>query len=331
MVFGLKRQMCPAQALEDPGVVPALKAWLIARGQRETNLEVHGTDRVIIESIAASDFDTLPRSVARVITLAPSNLELVAHLGLGRGVVACEDSSDWPSDIVDQCERLGPDLDPNLDRIFELAPDLVVASLTVPGMERVVSGLLVRKLPMIVLAPRTLDEIGDELRRLGRALGVEESACAKALAFEQELAALREIQRGKRPVATYVEWWPKPIYVPGHDCYSNQILEAAGARNIFANREGSSLEVSVQDVADAEPELGLVSWCGVPFDKLNCDKAYERAPWAQTPMVKNRRVRPIDEALTGRPGPRVLQAIVQIASWVEEIRQSSERETRHTD
>ena len=71
----------------------------------------------------------------RIISLCPSNTELVHYLGLTQYLVGVDDYSDWPNSIK-SLPKLGPDLNINIDLVESLKPDLVLASLSVPGMEK---------------------------------------------------------------------------------------------------------------------------------------------------------------------------------------------------
>lgn len=307
VIAGLDRQQADAISRSDPDLAHALRCWLVARGRRE--LALFADDGRAIAS-GPIDLDALgeapPRNVARVITLAPSNAELVAALGCFDRVIACEDSSDFP-DEIERCERLGPDLGPDLDRVAALAPDLVVSSLTVPGMERVVTGLRARGVPQLVSAPRSFAEMLGDLRRLGAALGVE----ARAAEVIASLSAERdELARSRPTVPTrvYLEWWPRPMFSPGRECYSNELLDLAGGVNVFGDRPGSSLEIDAAALRDADPDVCFVSWCGVAEHKLDPASVGKRPGLETLRAVQNHRVYRLDERFSGRPGPRMLEA-----------------------
>lgn len=106
----------------------------------------------------------------KIVSLCPSNTELLAYLGRLDDVAAVDDSSDWPPEVK-QLPNVGPDLHIDMDRVEALKPDLVVASLSVPGMERNVEELKRRGLPHLVLASNSLEDIANDLLQLGEALG----------------------------------------------------------------------------------------------------------------------------------------------------------------
>jgi iron complex transport system substrate-binding protein len=300
--FSRTRQAVDPRAADDD-LVFAAKAWLGARGQRIFNLEIGG-EVVAGEFSAASLSDAHCSPAQRIVTLCPSNAEVVGALGCFDRVVACEDSSDWPEEVASR-ERLGPDLGPDLDRVAALAPDLAISSLSVPGMERNVTGLRVRGVRQRVLAPRSLNDVIAEIEVVGADLGVQERAAAVRAELAAERAAL-VAERPAEPVRVYLEWWPRPMFSPGADCYSNELIALAGGINVFGGRAGASLEVSVEEVLREDPEVCFVSWCGVAADKLDPNNLIKRMEGLRA--ARAGRVYPLDERFSGRPGPRMLEA-----------------------
>ena len=313
VVCGLNRQEADAVAASDPDLGHAIQCWLVARGAR--NVELHGPDGPLLRaSIEVHTLGSPNTEHARVITLAPSNAEVVEALGAFERVVACEDSSDHPPAVA-SLERLGPDLGPNLDRVAELRPDLVLSSLSVPGMERIVTGLAARGVPQLVLAPRCLSDVRADIRRSAQALGLADVGERVAAQMESREAELRAACSGE-PTPVYLEWWPKPMFTPGADCYSNELIALAGGRNVFGDRPGSSLEVQAAEVVAAAPEVCFVSWCGVAEDKLDPQNLIARPGLEALSAAQQGRVYRLDEAFSGRPGPRMLEAARRMAAAI---------------
>lgn len=308
--LGLEAQYVDAEALErDEQVRDCVAAWLIARGARQLRIYDHSGVLLLDEAIAPSSLAQTPgQSVKRIITLSPSGAELVHALGVFDRVIACEDSSDFPPE-VSALERLGPDLGPKLDRVAELKPDLVVSSLTVPGMERVVSGLRRRGVKQFVCAPRGLEDVRTEIRALSIVLGVRDEGERALALFDAEGQDLLDAQvAGAVPVRVFLEWWPRPIFTPGRDCYSNELIALAGGVNVCADHPGSSFEISPEGVVATDPEVYFISWCGVAADKLDPRRVIERPGFEKLAVAKRGAVYPLDEAFAGRPGPRMLEA-----------------------
>jgi iron complex transport system substrate-binding protein len=313
--FSLMRQVVDADAADD-GLVFAARAWLAARGGRSLHLCEPG-GRVIAEGpFTLGELSDPPATPAlRVVTLCPSNAEIVGALAAFERVVACEDSSDWPAE-VDTRERLGPDLGPDLDRVAVIAPDLAISSLSVPGMERVVTGLRVRGVPQRVLAPRSVDDVLADLQVVGADLGVSAAGVCEEMRMERAALAAA---RGERRRRVYLEWWPRPMFSPGAACYSNELIDLAGGVNVFADRPGASVEVTAEQVVRARPELCFVSWCGVAEAKLDPDNLIRRAGLEGLAAGQAGRVYRLDERFSGRPGPRMLTAARIMARAIAEL------------
>ena len=114
--------------------------------------------------------------VVRVVSLACSNTEIVCALGCADLLVGVDDHSDYPTDVVARLPRVGPDLTPDVEQVAALEPDLVLATLTVPGHERVVAQLEAAGLPYIAPEPVSLDDVYRDIRDIGDRLGVRASA-----------------------------------------------------------------------------------------------------------------------------------------------------------
>jgi iron complex transport system substrate-binding protein len=314
-ILGLDLQQVDPQGATDPDLSHAVRCWLAARGRREINLQDENGSDVDVGPFTVAGLGTPPGPwVLRVITLAPSNMEIVEALGCVDRVVACDTNADWPEQI-ESLERLGPELAPDLDRIEALVPDLVVSSLSVPGMERVVTGLRARGLPQCVLAPRCIDDVLADIRLLGEHLEVCEAAENACAGMAKERAALAA-KRPSRSVRVYLEWWPRPMYTPGRDCFSNELVDLAGGINVFGAGNGASVEITVEELVEADPEVCFLSWCGVPESEIDPRDLLEREGLGTLTAVQHRRVFVLDECFAGRPGPRFFEASRRMAAAI---------------
>ncbi len=317
--FSLLRQEVDATALleEVEDVVFAARAWLAARGGRSLHLTDETGEVRAAGAFTLADLSDPPKMPAtRIVTLCPSNAEIVGALGAFDRVIACEDSSDWPPEVA-QRERLGPDLGPDLDRVAALAPMLALSSLSVPGMERVVTGLRVRGVPQRVLAPRSLAEVMDEVEVVAADLGLVDAGRQVRAQMTRERDELRA-RRPAQPVRVYLEWWPRPMFSPGAACYSNELIDLAGGVNVFADRPGASLEISTEELLRADPALCFVSWCGVAEAKLDPGNLIARPGLETLTAARAGRVYRLDERFSGRPGPRMLEAARVMARAITE-------------
>lgn len=306
----LEEQTLPRPLLS-PQMERAVAAWVIARGGRQMNL--NGERR----QIDPRSLDRpAPGAVKRLVSIAPSNTEIVGSLGAVTLLAGVDNGSDFPPQI-NSLPRLGPELFVDMEALGRLKPDLVLASLTVPGMERNITALEALAIPTLVIAPLGLAEIGEGISRVGGALGRERQAAEVVAALELRSRAFRARRSAGAPTRVYLEWWPKPMFSPGGPCWSNELIELAGGVNVFAHLAGQSAEVSIEQVARADPEVVFISWCGVPARKLDPARVKERPGLGGVSAVRNARVFAVDESLLGRPGPRVLDGVARMAEHIQ--------------
>ncbi len=237
----------------------------------------------------------------RVVSLTCSNTEIVCALGLADHLVGVDDHSDYPEPIVTRLPRVGPDLSIDLDAVAALRPDLVLASLTVPGHERIVAALTQRGLPFLAPEPVSLLDVYRDVRAIAGALDALEAG-ERVVA---ELLAAMPPQSPQRRPRILVEWWPKPVIVPGRDSWVTDLLTLAGAENPFATRPVKSTPVSDQEVLEAAPDAIVIAWCGVPLHRYRRDIVQRRPAWAGLDAIRADRIFPVSEAFLGRPGPRL--------------------------
>ncbi|MSR37181.1 MAG: cobalamin-binding protein [Gemmatimonadetes bacterium] len=250
----------------------------------------------------------------RVVSLACSNTEIVDALGCGDLLVGVDDHSDFPEPLVSRLPRLGPDLDPDLDRIAALRPDLVLATLTVPGHERVVEALQARGLPFVAPEPVTLEDVYRDIEDIALLLDVPERGRQLVAAMRAELDAPPSPET-LHP-ALLVEWWPKPVIAPGRMSWATDVIRAAGARNPIGDDEVKSRPLTDDEVRELAPDAFVLSWCGVHPDKYRPDVVYRNPLWAELRAVREGRVFCVPEAYLGRPGPRLVEGVKALRNVV---------------
>ncbi len=251
----------------------------------------------------------------RLISLTCSNTEIVWALGCLEQLVGVDSNSDFPAQVA-QIPRVGPDLQIDLDKVQALKPDLVLASLSVPGMERVVEGLQERQIPHAVLDPQTLQDVCDDITQVAGLLGVESHGRHVVRAMQWMIAQARgSLPHWVRPPKVMVEWWPRPMIAAGKHSWVTQMLEVLGAENAFAHLEVRSKPLAPVEVEEAQPDLITVSWCGVK--KLRPEVVLGRK--LDIPALKHGQVFALEEAYLGRPGPRLAEGVKKLADLLRQV------------
>ncbi|WP_173918808.1 cobalamin-binding protein [Halobacillus sp. Marseille-Q1614] len=248
----------------------------------------------------------------RIVSICPSNTEIVAYLELDELLIGVDNYSDFPKKVK-ELPQLGPDLSINMENLAELNPDLVLASLSVPGMEVNIEGLEERGIPYIILNPGSLKEIAEDIERVGEVLGFKDRGKEKARQFLQEIENYKEKNKDiKERPALYWEWWPKPIFTPGGGNWLTEISELAGGKNIFGKKQEASLQMGWDEVLEADPAHICMVWVGVKEEKMNPELVKKRPGWSEMKAVQNGYIHVLEESLYCRPSPRLLEGLKKL-------------------
>lgn len=250
----------------------------------------------------------------RIVSLCPSNTELLVYLGLENQLVGIDNYSDWPQSIQG-LPKLGPDLSIDIKKTAELKPDLVVASLSVPGMEKNIEGLKEYNLPYVVLDPQSLEDIAEDMLKIGELTGRTEKAEQISKAYRGILGQYRKISSGltSHP-SLYWEWWPKPVFTPGRTNWLTEISTLAGARNCFSDFPQASVQTTWENVLAKNPDHICLVWVGVEPSKVKPEFVTKRKNSHKLNAVSEDRIHVLEEALYCRPSPRLLLGLKKLAS-----------------
>jgi len=267
----------------------------------------------------------------RIVSLACSNTEIVHALGMASHLVGVDNHSDHPREVVEELPRLGPELDIDVARIAALEPDLVLASLSVPGHEKVVAALDDDGFPLLTLDPTSLSDVFADIRNVARSLDVGERGEDVVRGMEEALrhvAPLSGPVSGRdhigpaepvAPPSILIEWWPKPVIAPGRLSWVHDLMEMVGADSPLGDEEVRSRPMSDEEVADAAPDAIVISWCGVDPAKYRPDVVFRNPAWKDVPALKNGQVHCVPEAYLGRPGPRLVEGARALPRVVDSV------------
>jgi iron complex transport system substrate-binding protein len=248
----------------------------------------------------------------RIVSIAPSTTEILHALGLGRRIVGVDKWSDFPPRVL-KLPQIGSDLRVDVDRVAALRPELVVASLHVPGMQDNLPAFERAGFAYLALGGLGLDGVWEDMRVIGRYLGREQRAEA-LIADTRERMALVAARVGASGARPRVHWeWSAHPFVAARRSWITELLEMAGADNVYSDLDVESVRVSPEEAIGRQPDIVVACWCGAR--KLpSVERILSRPGWQATPAVRNGRVAVFKEDLFGRPGPRLAQGLEQLAA-----------------
>lgn len=242
----------------------------------------------------------LPHSVRRVITLAPNLTESVVLLGGESLIVGTDDFSDYPPSMKGKPKVGG--VQPNLESIASLRPDLVIAS-TSANHPALAPALEALSIPLYVVRTDRLSDIARAMENLGTILKLPDHQKATQ-AFRRDLEAQR--RRRRIPPRVLFIVWTDPLYVAGSATYMNDLFELAGAENA-ASRVSGWPPFSFETLVSSQPDMLLF-----PSRSIN-PAQFEQlvrgdARWRNLKCIREHTYFAVDEDVFTRPGPRVVEA-----------------------
>lgn len=252
---------------------------------------------------------TLEKKPEKLLSLGPNMTEIVFALGLGEQLVAVTDYCDYPAETAG-IEKIGSLTEPDLEKIAELDPDLVLASTHVS--EDTMAKLDELHIPVLMLYDEhKLDGLKGILETLGQALDVQPRAAELVTDVFSRIEAVRADLKEQEPVRGYyvVGFGEYGDYTAGGDTFAHEILEAAGIDNIAGDIQGWSY--SLEKLLEEDPDIILIPlWAEGVFGT--------EEPYSELTAVKEGRVFAIDNNMIDRQGPRNADAVEAIAKVVHE-------------
>lgn len=243
----------------------------------------------------------------RIVSLYGGLTEILQALGLGPQVVACTQGDD----SLPQLPTVGTHLQPNVEMIVALKPDLVVqggVSKAMPALER----LEREGLPVAMFAPEDFPSLFHAIRRLGALTGREAEAEDLVQGLEAQLAAVARRVAGRPPVRVFYEVRYHNLLAAGQGSMVNDIITRAGGINVVQS-PAKLVPFSMEALLRADPEAYVIQQG--PMNRSQED-IYARPHYSELRAVKNRRVLVVDQKLFSRPGPRSAQAVEQLARFL---------------
>ncbi|MCA1799062.1 MAG: cobalamin-binding protein [Xanthomonadaceae bacterium] len=253
---------------------------------------------------------------ARIVTLAPHLAELVDAAGAGERLVGTVAYSDHPS-FVAELPRVGDAFRIDLERLVALEPDLVLA--WGEGNQAAVAADAERiGLRVVIIRTDRMDDIGANLRVVGRLAGTAEAAGAAADAFERRLETLRARYRRSTPVRVFYQISERPLYTVGGPHSVNDAIALCGGTNIFGSIEVPAPAVALEAVLAAGPEVILSGVYAPPGEEPAALVAWRR--WERIPAVRDGHLYRLDASLMGRPTPRMLDEVERMCGYIDRAR-----------
>ena len=257
--------------------------------------------------------DDLGRLVAingtpqRIISLAPSNTEILFALGLGDEVVGVTMYCDYPPEAQDK-EKVGDYYGPDIEQIIALQPDLILATDfhrfdLIPALEQ-------QGVAVFAVAPQTLDDVLESIREIGQIADQEAEALELVNGMTSKIEEIEEQTKDleEKPRVFYMTWHD-PMWTVGRTTWIDDLINISGGVNIFSQYFESGAMVEIEWVILLNPEIIITS-------EWSYEWALNATELASTNASQTGRIYTFDDDLAQRPGPRLVEGLEWFAHLI---------------
>ncbi len=243
----------------------------------------------------------------RIISLYGGLTEILSALGVAGRVVARTQGDETIKGIP----TVGTHLQPNVEMILALKPDLVVQGGVAKGMPAL-KRLEAAQVPVAMFAPHDFDGLFSTITRLGVLTGRGEAAEALTRSMEAKLDDVAKRVAGRPKPRVFFEVRDLNLLAAGQGSLINDIITRAGGENLVTSSQKLAL-YSLEALIQANPEVYIIQKGSM---NRSPEDIYSRPYYQELQAVKAHRVLVVDESLYSRPGPRSAEAVAQLARFL---------------
>lgn len=250
----------------------------------------------------------IPQAIERAVSLAPNLTENIFAVGAGNKLVGVTTYCDYPEEAK-QIAKIGDTINPNIETIIALKPQIVFVS-TASQMENFTKMLEQRDISVFVTNPNDFQGILRNLKQLGDILGTAPNAEKLIADLQNRVKAVEEKVKNQPKTKVFVQISREPLFTIGKDSFITEIVALAGG------------ESATKDVSTAYPKLSKETALALNPAAIilseSPDNLASNDVFINSDAVKNKRIFKVNAALMARPGPRIVDAVEQIAKDLHE-------------
>jgi iron complex transport system substrate-binding protein len=252
---------------------------------------------------------SVPQPVRRIVSLAPNLTETVYALGAQERLVGDTDACDYPPEAQAKA-KVGSGMNPNLEQLVALKPDLVLVTTafnrreTVAALERI-------GIATYATDPKTTESILGSLERLGDVLGVRERGEELAAKLRERLADLSQRLAEQQPKRVLFVVWADPLISVGRNTFLTDAIRLAGGHSVVDSTQDWP-HFSLEEVIHLQPDFLIFATGHVGDAESEVESLAKLPGWRSLDAIRLHRIAVVSDAII-RPGPRVIDAIIELA------------------
>jgi len=255
--------------------------------------------------------------VTTIVTLAPSNTEVVFAVGAGDKLIGRTDYCNFPPGAA-SVESVGGFWNPDKEKVVVLDPDVVLAT-GAHNQSGDTAWLEEKGLTVITLDPQTLSDILRDIIMVGKLTGGEAVASALVADLQSRIDYVSDrtagLTDGQKPRVLHVTWHD-PLWTVGVDTFANEVIDICGGVNIFADLSGD-VQANTDTAVIRNPQVitvvtGAGSAVNTPYEAITAADSIFKA----TDAYVNDRIHLVDADLASRGGPRIVEALEMYSRFI---------------
>jgi iron complex transport system substrate-binding protein len=257
----------------------------------------------------------IEKAPEKIISLAPSNTEIVYALGLEDRLVGVTEYCDYPEAAVEK-PKIGGFSTVDIEKVVAIGPDLILAANM--HKEEVIPRLEQLGLTVLTLDPKTLEEVLESIALVGQSTGKVEEASRLVSDMEARVKEITDktatLSAEQKPKLFYVLWYD-PLSTAAGGTRIHDLMVKAGGNNIAANLTGYP-DMSLEAVININPQVIICGQAHGSGADLNYQFVMNEPRFRNIDALKNNRVYQVDSDLVSRPGPRIIQGLELFAQFI---------------
>jgi len=253
----------------------------------------------------------------KIVSLMPSNTEIVFALGLGDELVGVSDYDNYPKEAAEK-EKVGG-MEFNVEKIISLNPDVVLAHASsahnsTEGLQQIRdAGIDV----VVVNDATSFEDVYKGMEMIGQATGAETEADKLVADMKEKLAAIKDKAAAisdSDQKSVYIEVSGEPsIFTTGTNTFMQEMLDTINAKNIIS--EEGWIQVDQEAVIAANPDA-IITTYGAYSETSPIDQISSRKGWEEIKAVKEKQIVDVDSDMVTRSGPRLVEGVEAVAEAV---------------
>lgn len=253
---------------------------------------------------------TVPAPPLRIVSLAPAMTEVLFALGLGERVVGVTDYCNYPAAARSKA-KIGGIINPSIERILALKPQLVIGMRLNP--KPVLSALSRTHVPTFAAEPRTIEDVLAIITTVGALTGRRDEARRLVANLQGRLRVVQQrVRRLPTPTVVFI-CQQSPVWVAGTDTFPDHVMRMAGGHNVAANISGYK-QYDVEMLVARDPDIILLTSMGGADADAESRAFVARPSMRSLSAVKRSRVYVVDADIVDRGGPRIVEAVEEVAA-----------------